>query len=308
MEMYGKSGLALLAAVYASGYVITAIHDSQYGFFQPNILRPKLIVAGVTFIVALYAPIYLADFGFDFAAAPADFLTNKRTSPPKQELPKLLAFLPSAAGWLTACTYCAYWASLAFVGGDNFDRAINATLYFGALLIIGSALQASYAAFNFANATPVLKRLGYAIFILYACLFTATGIYVYLKCFSPLLGWFVMVATFGRRGARKSFDNNGILQVRWSYLFIFTASALIFFALHLFPKLKAPLGPAPVRILAHFQKESPLASAQLIPATLLEQTDQGYYLLFNGEKKAVFVPVAAIDEIRFQDSEHPPSP
>ena len=73
------------------------------------------------------------------------------------------------------------------------------------------------------------------------------------------------------------------------------------FAYYYYPNLKASWGGGtPVSIMMQFTKDSAVLANQL-SAQLVEESDQGYYIVGPNESKAIFVPRNAVALVYFSD-------
>jgi hypothetical protein len=78
--------------------------------------------------------------------------------------------------------------------------------------------------------------------------------------------------------------------------------ALLLFARNVYPHLKAPwVGGTPANITIYFSKDSLLNPNKSMQAQLIEESDEGFYIVGPKESKAIFLPRTAIALIYFSD-------
>jgi hypothetical protein len=71
------------------------------------------------------------------------------------------------------------------------------------------------------------------------------------------------------------------------------------YALKIFPNIRHEIGGgAPVPIVLHLSKKLPVFESLDAQVMLIDETDQGYYILY-GSTKAVFVARGMVEEVEF---------
>jgi hypothetical protein len=79
---------------------------------------------------------------------------------------------------------------------------------------------------------------------------------------------------------------------------------LIVFAFghHYYPHIKSSWGGgAPVAVTIYFSKESVIKPGESMPAQLVEESDEGYYVVGQKDSRAFFVPRNAVSLLYFSD-------
>src|ERR1700680_4827588 len=56
LETVSKATAVLLVGTYVLGFVIVSLHDASYGFFEVNPLRPRILAAGLLFLLMTALP------------------------------------------------------------------------------------------------------------------------------------------------------------------------------------------------------------------------------------------------------------
>jgi hypothetical protein len=107
--------------------------------------------------------------------------------------------------------------------------------------------------------------------------------------------WFFAVGTFAiveLKSRSKSGD--------WEKTFFVSLTAVLLFAQYYYPHIKAAWGGGtPVDITIFFKKDSPIRANQAISAQLIDESDEGYYILAPNENRAIYVPRADVSLVYF---------
>ena len=115
--------------------------------------------------------------------------------------------------------------------------------------------------------------------------------------FSVLILWFFAIAIVAKielRSRTRSGD--------WEKTAFTVASVLIAFANFYYPHLKASWGGgASVPITIYFNKDSVIRPSQSVSVQLVEESDEGYYIVGEKEARAVFVPRSSVALVYFSD-------
>ena len=88
----------------------------------------------------------------------------------------------------------------------------------------------------------------------------------------------------------------------WSKPLILLSTLLLFFSGEMYPHLKASWGGGtPENVTVYFSKGSLLNPNKAVQAQLIEESDEGFYIVGPKESKAIFVPRASVAMIYFSD-------
>lgn len=75
------------------------------------------------------------------------------------------------------------------------------------------------------------------------------------------------------------------------------------FGHHYYPHIKSSWGGgAPVAVTIYFSKDSVIKPSESLSAELVEESDEGYYIVGQKDSRAVFVPRNAVSLLYFSDS------
>jgi hypothetical protein len=88
----------------------------------------------------------------------------------------------------------------------------------------------------------------------------------------------------------------------WSRLVGTLFVAVLFFAQNYYPHMKASWGGgAAVNVTIYFSKDSPISPNKTVLAQLVEESDEGYYIVGPKETRAIYVPRSAVALVYFSD-------
>jgi hypothetical protein len=99
----------------------------------------------------------------------------------------------------------------------------------------------------------------------------------------------------------KTRSNRNLFQDgEWSKPLVPLLGALLAFAQYYYPNLKASWGGgAPVAVTIGFTKDSAISPSKTRSVQLIEESDEGFYLVGPDESRAVYVPRNAVAFIYF---------
>ena len=88
----------------------------------------------------------------------------------------------------------------------------------------------------------------------------------------------------------------------WSKPLALVFGLLLFFSREMYPHLKASWGGGtPANVTVYFLKDSLLSPNKSVQAQLIEESDEGFYIVGPKESKAIFVPRGSVAMIYFSD-------
>jgi hypothetical protein len=88
----------------------------------------------------------------------------------------------------------------------------------------------------------------------------------------------------------------------WSKPLVTLFVVLLVFAQYYYPNLKASWGGGtPVSVTISFTKDSAISPSKTVSAQLIEEADEGFYIVGPNESRAIYVPRNAVSFIYFSD-------
>jgi uncharacterized membrane protein YfcA len=131
--------------------------------------------------------------------------------------------------------------------------------------------------------------------LLFIVLFKYAG-----RAFFWIVAWFVMVAFVTLLVSHTLKDRENLKHTRWERVFL-SFVPLIFgvYAFKVYPQIRHEVGGGvPVPIVLHLTKKVPPFDSEIVPVSLIDETEQGYYVL-RGSDKAVFVARSLVEAVEF---------
>jgi hypothetical protein len=291
-------GLALVI-LYAAGFVVLSVHHASFGISQFNLLRPKILAAGILFCIFIALPIAEAARVFGLLGYPPMFPTPDRTG---VEFDKRLYYLPFVR--LLAFLLGAIaigWTVRAFL--QEYTLNPRVTLWYVAMLTPTAAV--AFTVRYRGKRNPALTA--------WLCMFALAWIIFCFKRAGDLaltitLSWFFGCALIAYFLDSRIMGAKDLRDTNWANFIGWSIGALTVFALLIYPQIRWSLGGgAPVPVSLRFENKSPLDETGQTRFWMIDETEAGFYVLGKQDaKRAVFLPRSAVRAIYFGE-EVPPA-
>lgn len=273
------AGVAI--AVYASGFLIVSIYHSKYGFIGVSPFRPRIIAAGAWFYFFALIPISIAmryrNVPWMKVAQDAYTIWVACTG---ISIP-LLYLLFNPSDYPPASSPRKYW----------WVWALAYILALGVIVLIAQSKK-------FPPLLSAAASVGIVLFFMQAGVRELVNKQAIR--FDSISVWFfaVFIVTVGELKIRSG--RNLLEHAEWSKPLVPLFAALLVFAQYYYPYLKSSWGGgAPVGVTICFTKDSAISSGKTISAELVEEADEGLYIVGSNESKAIFVPRSSVAYILF---------
>jgi len=293
------AGALLLVGVYVSGFLVVSLHYASYGIAQFDVLRSRVLSAGVLFLIFLAVSMTVASYAYE--------LFNAEGLREKREL-EAGASIFSHVAYNLSVEAVLFWNLFFFDVGVAFfmslllqDFGIDSWMlgYFLVSGIIGALILVIVGYWGFSKKPVWCGALALTALTLGLC-----GL-IFPKRWADLslVAWFVVS---GRmfvsvvRQTRNFGKGLGINLHRWV---LGTVGVVSFFAWSVYPKIKPALGGGvPIVVRMQFTDKSPLDGSFNPQVWLIDESDKGFYILRSKEdKKAVFIRRELISAIYYGD-------
>lgn len=284
-DVLSKGAAGIVLVLYSSGFLIVSLHHANYGFVGANPFRPRILAAGAWFTL--------------FTIIPAAWATRYR------QLPWI-----SVVGRLGFVLFVFYGLSNAlFFTLFDLGNSPSRTPYhhwsywvWGAGAVIAVVLYSI--AWDSKKITPTYLAVVSCAYVLFAIGLRIQG-YLIMNDFESgdLALWFfgvfaMTVLALKMHPGGYSGDRIRVLGTDLSLLI----SVLFVFGHDYYPHIKPSWGGgSPVAVTVYFAKDSPLKPNQSVSAELVDESNDGYYIVGQGDTKAVFVPRSAVSLLYFSD-------
>jgi hypothetical protein len=272
VDVLSKSLAALAIALYGSGFLIVSISHSRYGFTETNPFRPKILAAGVWFFV--------------LAGIPVASVAGLR----RGRLP-WIRFLRFLYPYYMGCWVLSFPAILLFNRFSPYDKAppswwelIVVVAVTGLLIFL--SLSARVPSILAAPASILM-----ASFFIYYTIHQLSALHFEE---SVVALWFFAIGVLTQLN----------LNIRsWKFTLFSILLALLIFAKLYYPLMKSSVGGGfPVDIVMYFNKDSAIKPNQSASLRLIEESDAGFYVIAQGERRAIFVPRNSVSLVYFSDN------
>jgi cation transporter-like permease len=275
--------------VYLFGFIIVSFSDATYGIVDFSLVRAKVIAVGITFVilVALGMLVTFRTFAIFGLTYDRSELSAVVVAPKNSDLMSVnvALFLPFACYgstfplgiWLTGFRILP-GKSLGFYG-----------IMCAVIVLLGLASRKWF------NAHPYL-------FVFLAGLNTAAFFIILYKYVSRNTFWFILwlslVCGLTLQISMKLRNPDDVRKTEWERLFV--VIVLVIFGLYagkVYPNIPHQLGGgAPVPVILHLTKTLPEFDSDSAAVSLIEETEQGYYVVHTSDK-ALFIARGLVEEV-----------
>lgn len=288
----------LLVGVYVCGFLVVSVHLASYGIVEFELLRPRVISAGVLFLIFLAVSASVASYVYDFFGSKG--LKEKRDFEAGTSVHGHILYnlsVKSILFWdlftLEALTACFMAIPLGI-----FEPHARIIWYYLSVAIIWSTLNAAFHIWF--SKKPILCG-GCAFF---ALTLGVAGLVV-MKMWTELylVAWFVIsgrMSAYIVQEIRVLVEGRGVNLHKW---FLGTLGVIVLFAVGVYPKVVPVIGGgSPVAIGLQFTDKSPLDGSLKPRVWLIDETDKGFYVLRSKEdKKGIFLRRELVSAVYYGD-------
>jgi hypothetical protein len=282
-----------IALVYGAGFIIVTFYQARLGISDFNVLRPKIIMAGIAFWILLLLPLGIAfrwfdAFGFSSSRPVGE---HRFWETPTQRHKTGLRVLRIGVFIVLASSFAPGFRLLLFASqAQPRSTFISVSLFAGVVVCLVWGKNA------FAKSPLLFSGL---VILLCVAAFVAEATYGNLTIFF-IACWFVLVPalvgwfSFMLKGETwRSIEFETQLPI--------VLGVLLFYSAALYPRLRPQFGGGqPFNVVVFLAEQSPIgASGSQIAAQLIEQTAEGYYLRPTGSESVYFIPRSSVGTVRF---------
>jgi len=279
LEMLSKVAAASAVAVYACGYLVTSVYHAHYGITQTNPFRPRILSAGAWCTLFIAIPTWTV-----IVALGKDRLTFGK-------------FARLLFPYWVSCTFLSAFPAILFTfSEDPFTRIKWWRIV---ALLVCSAIFA----------IPVAKRLpkslatvsiAFTVFFVQSVLIDTASEHKFgygsITLWFFFIGVIPMIELMSREPLR-------LVDPRWIKTFFMGLFALGIFARYFYPRIKADWGGgAPIPVTIYFTKDSVILPGKRTNASLIDETDTGFYVTSGNENRAIFIPRTVVAILYFSDN------
>jgi hypothetical protein len=285
-DSLSKGVAALAIAMYVCGFLTVSLHHANYGFVGTNPFRPRILAAGAWFMFLTAIPVAVA----------ARY--KQRT-------------WISIIGSLAFVLFVFYGFSnvLFFLLFDLGHPPLATPYHRWSYLAWGAGLLIATVIYSFATrskkATATVLAIASCALVLFTLGLRLQG-YLILNDFESgdLALWFFgifAVTVLELKTNPLDYSGDRIKGLGTDLFLLF--AVLFVFGHYYYPHIKASWGGgSPVAVTIYFTKDSAIKPNQSVSAELVEESDEGFYIVGQRETRALFVPRNVVALVYFSDS------
>jgi len=292
LDSISKAAVVGILTLYVFGFLIVSIHNAEYGFSDVNPIKPRIMAAGTLFALFCIYPI---------AVARTFFLHSLQLNPVQRFSRGILASL----NFLSACIVSSVVLSKLY--DDRSTVVANPTSGWATLVSIVAVLAVLVAwgwlmsvGWTYYEKHPFRIAIGALAMVM---LFVS---YLFVHSDKTIL--FAVALWFFAVGVASEIVRHNLTHSRQQQRFtafdllVPSVVLLTFFALKVYPRVKPSWGGgSSTSVVVYFSEASRILPSQNLECDLLDESDNGIYIVKRGQTKALFIPRAALSAIYFAD-------
>jgi hypothetical protein len=287
VDVISKLATTGILFVYAVGFLITSLYCNDFGFTSVNPFRARVASAGAWFGILMLVPMFVGRLVL------RRHIAQRVEAKPWQQW-SILAFALYIASYSAA-----FLLSSAFQIREAFRASvIPFAVAFGMVVVV---IGPVYKWWRKRALAAVITFLTLAILLqinLVRALTPARGFTV-----DALVLW-VFVVALAAITDLYDFPANLGWHTDWYAIVGVVLILVTVFASHIYPSIKASWGGGEtLPVTLYLSGNAPVMPGQRWHVQLVEESENGYYVLSKGEKKAVFIPRLAVALVYFSDAQ-----
>jgi len=287
LDLFSKVAATGVLLVYAVGFLITSLYCIDFGFSPVNPFRARVASAGAWFGIMVLVPVFVGRFVLRRHTA-------MRVEAKPWQQGSIFAFSVYLASYSAA-----FLLSLVFQVREPFrTSAIPFGVAIGMTALVTGPI---YKWWKKRTLSVVISLVTLAVLLqihLFRALTPGSGFTV-----DALVLWISVVAVAGVTDL-YDFPAKFGWHTDWYATAALVLLLLTVFASHVYPNIKASWGGGEtLPVTLYLNGNAPVMPNQAWHVQLIEESDNGYYVLNKGEKRAVFIPRSAVALVYFSDGQ-----
>jgi hypothetical protein len=299
LDSVSKTTAVGLFLIYVFGFLIVSIHHADYGLNETSPFKPKILAAGILFVVFTVLPIIIAN-GIFFHRLEIEAEQN------------IARAVVAAFSYLIACN--AFVSAFFWMFDNKAIQSIakNSLTWFDWTVSISMAVGLPLAAWLIQFSWKrYLQHPGKIFLLNLAAIIVAVAILGYIGIRGKSVGPIVILWSFGfgiigvvlQHAMTKPEQDR---RHDWSSVALPLAAAVALFPGIVYGRLKSSWGGgSPVPVTVFLSKDSQILPNQHVSVELLDDTDAGIYFKLPKSNHGLFVPRSAIAAIYYSDEPLP---
>ena len=290
LELFSRVVGTALVLTYGLGFLILSLHQARFGIAQFNPFRARVFAAGFIFVCLTALPAAALHYGSTYyrGLEPIMKVGDARI----EKYRKAVLFL----GFYFAAFVMAVASSFLFA-----PSKLGAAAHW--LFVVQIVFFIVAVLFFFASYSLIAKRLSEhpkaCLFLaLFAILVMGVALEFYgLRSYSLLTTWYFLVGVF----TFLVRDNENPLKEALDWRnWLFAAILVGFYASSIYGGIQAKYGGgAPTPAVLYLSKPSAWFDSNVVSVQLLDETEEGYFILAPSSDKALFIPRSNVTALYF---------
>jgi hypothetical protein len=278
VDISSKGVAALAIALYASGFLIVSLHHSRYGFTETNPFRPKILAAGAWFFLFTGIPVVT------IVAVKKNLLNWMKVG----------EFL---FPYFIGCVGLSFSASLLFNLSSNSINPLTWRSLVLSIVMVGILVFVR----NYRKCPRWVSALVSVLFVIYAVESTISDMLINHNFgYNAVTLWFFGIGFLAL--VELMVPERDLTNLTWANPAAPILVSLVVFALFYYPHVKPSLGGgSPINVVLYFNKDSVIKPNQNVSVQLVDESDAGFYIVGQGETRAICVPRNSVSLVYFSD-------
>jgi hypothetical protein len=282
-DTVSKTVAALAIALYACGFLVVSLYHSKFGFVGVTLFRPRILAAGAWF--------------FFFTSIPASIAVRYKSSSWSSIGRNAYTIWVACLGISVPFIYFLFNTS-------DYAPASPPRKYWWvwltAILVALGLMTLISQSKRFPPAVSAVASVALALYFAQSALRQAWVEHVFRLDTVTL--WFFAVIMVTLVELKILSGRNLAESGEWSKPLVALFVVLLAFAQYFYPHIKASWGGgAPVDVTICFTKDSAISPSKTVSAQLIDEADEGFYIVGTNDSKAIFVPRSAVAFVYFSN-------
>jgi hypothetical protein len=289
LDLLVKATVVLAAILYGFGFLIISIHQYSYGLTEMNLLRPKVLAAGIWFLAFVTIPFVLvleeSVIKFKYSSPECENWLRRRST--------TFYFTALSCFWLGMIL-----SSTVFGFETGAMPAGPSTGILILVMVVSAGLVVADQVPRFPHWLAVVAAIAFGGLLLYCGIRDMA--YYHGESVASVALWFIVISYFAsiELQSRSWKPQTG----NWKQSLFLSLGAVAGFATLYYPHIKPSWGGgAPTPATIYFSKDSLVLPGRSVSANILDEVDSGFYIIGGNDKKATFIPRSEVSAVYYSD-------
>jgi hypothetical protein len=286
IDLIVKATVILAAFLYGCGFLVISIHQYSYGIAEMSLLRPKVLAAGIWFLCFAAVPFVLVIEGRYI----------KSSSPDRERWLR-----ERSTGFFFSAVSC-FWIGMFLAATFDLRMEAEPTGPSSGTIVLVMALSAALVTADqwkrFPHWLAVLASLAFGGLLVFCGI--RDLLYSHQQSPASIALWFIVSSFFA---STEMQSRSWKLEIgNWKQSVTLCIGTVAGFSGLYYPHIKPSWGGgAPITAIIYFAKDSLILPSRSVSANILDETDNGFYVIGGNDKKATFIPRNEVTLVYYSD-------